>query len=163
MSPNASTPRSIEVERTIAGSPDQLWALVSDVTRMGEWSPETTGGVWARRVTGPAVGARFKGRNHAGRRSWTTACVVTACEPGKRFAFDVSAAMGLKVARWSYEFEPVEGGCRVVERWDDQRGALVTLVGPMVTGTKDRVERNRETMTATLAKLAAAVERREGA
>lgn len=163
MPKHSDTPRSVQVERTIAASPDQLWSLVADVTRMGEWSPETTGGEWARGATGPAVGARFKGRNHAGSRSWTTACVVTACEPGKRFAFDVTAAMGLKVARWSYDFEPVDGGCRVVERWDDHRGALVTVVGPMVTGTKDRIERNRETMTATLAKLAAAVERNDGA
>ena len=158
MSANTDTPRSIEVERTIAGSPDELWALVSDVTRMGEWSPESTGGKWVGGATGPAVGARFKGDNRSGSRSWTTACKVTACEPGKRFAFDVKAAMGMKVARWSYEFEPADGGCRVVERWDDQRGALVTLVGPIVTGTKDRVGRNRETMTATLAQLAAAVE-----
>lgn len=158
MSPNTDAPRSIEVERTIAGAPDQLWALVADVTRMGEWSPESAGGTWVGGATGPAIGARFKGKNGSGSKSWTTDCVVTACEPGKRFAFDVKAAMGLKVARWSYEFEPVAGGCRVVERWEDHRGALVTLVGPIVTGTKDRVGRNRETMTATLERLAAAVE-----
>ena len=156
MTQGADTARSIQVERTIAGSPDQLWALVSDVTRMGEWSPETTGAVWTGGVTAPALGARFKGTNRSGSRSWSTNCVVTSCEPGKRFAFDVTV-LGLKVSGWSYEFEPVDGGCRVVERWEDHRGALVTWMGPLVTGTKDRVGRNRETMTATLEHLAAAV------
>lgn len=157
MAQTAEAVRSIRVERTIAGSPDQLWALVSDVTRMGEWSPETTGGRWLGGATGPAVGARFKGRNHSGSKSWTTSCLVTACEPGRRFAFDVTA-MGFKVSGWSYEFEPVEAGCRVTECWEDHRGALVTWMGPKVTGTKDRVGRNRETMTSTLERLAAAVE-----
>jgi uncharacterized protein YndB with AHSA1/START domain len=49
----------VSVERTIAASPDALWKMVSDVTRMGEWSPENTGGEWLKGATGPAVGAKF--------------------------------------------------------------------------------------------------------
>jgi uncharacterized protein YndB with AHSA1/START domain len=157
MSQTAKSPRSVRVERVIARPPDELWALVSDVTRIGEWSPETKRCAWVGGATGPAVGARFKGTNEKGAKSWSTDCTVTVCEPGKRFAFDVKAA-GFKVAGWAYQFEPVEGGCRVIETWDDHRGMIATWIGPLASGTKDRAARNLETMTETLERLAAAAE-----
>ena len=83
--------------------------------------------------------------------------MVTACEPGKRFSFDVKVK-GFKVAGWTYEFELLESGCRVVETWNDHRGRLVSLLGPLATGVKDREARNRETMAHTLEQLAATAE-----
>lgn len=150
--------RSIEVERQVSAPPEKLWGMVADVTRMGEWSPETTGAAWIGGSSQPAVGARFKGTNRNGGRSWKTECVVVGCVPGSSFSFDVKAGP-FKVARWSYQFEPVEGGCRVVERWDDHRGAVISWISPLVSGTKDRTERNRQTMTETLSRLASAAER----
>ena len=47
-----------EVSTEIAAAPETVYALVSDITRMGEWSPETVRAVWTRGATGPAVGAR---------------------------------------------------------------------------------------------------------
>ena len=40
---SADTPRSIRVEKTMSGTPEQVWAMVADVTRMGSWSPESDG------------------------------------------------------------------------------------------------------------------------
>jgi ribosome-associated toxin RatA of RatAB toxin-antitoxin module len=122
----------------MAASPSEVWVLVADVTRMGNWSPEATSAEWTGGANGPAVGARFKGTNHKGSQSWTTDCVVTACEPGERFAFDVKAGP-FKVARWTYEFTPTEGGSRVIERWDDHRSWLSMQISPFVTGVKDRL------------------------
>ena len=158
MAQSVQAQRSIQVERQVSAPAERLWDLVSDVTRMGEWSPETTGAEWVGGASQPVVGARFKGTNRNGSRSWKTECVVVGCVPGRSFAFDVKAGP-FKVARWSYQFEPVEGGCKVVERWDDHRGPLITRISPLVSGTKDRTERNRETMTETLSRLAAAAER----
>ena len=157
MPPSTDATRSIRIERRIAASPEVLWALVADVTRMGDWSPESTGGQWVRGADGPALGAHFKGTNANGSKSWSSDCVVTACEPGRRFGFDVKA-IGLKVSGWTYEFEPLDGGCKVTEIWDDHRGVLINLIGPLVTGTKDRVGHNRQTMTQTLERLSAAAE-----
>lgn len=157
MADSTGTNRTIQVERVVSAPPEKLWGLVSDITRMGDWSPETTGAAWSGGADRPAVGARFKGTNRNGSRSWKTECVVVSCDPGRNFAFDVKAGP-LKVARWSYEFEAVEGGCRVVERWEDHRGPVITWLSPLVSGTKDRAERNRETMTETLSRLAAAAE-----
>jgi hypothetical protein len=84
--------------------------------------------------------------------------VVTACEPGRRFGFDVKAGP-FKVAGWTYEFASTDGGCKVTERWDDHRGTLITWISPLITGTKNRAKRNQETMTETLQRLAAAAEK----
>ena len=35
-----------EVSVHVAAPPEVVWATVSDVTRMGEWSPEATGATW---------------------------------------------------------------------------------------------------------------------
>ena len=51
---------------TIDAPPERVWDLVTAITRMGEWSPESTGGRWTRGATGPATGARFVGSNRNG-------------------------------------------------------------------------------------------------
>jgi len=45
----------------MAASADRVWDLVSDITRIGEFSPETFEAEWLGDATGPAVGARFRG------------------------------------------------------------------------------------------------------
>lgn len=59
----------LSVSREIKASRERLWEMVSDVTRMGDWSPETTTAVWTGGATGPAVGAKFRGSNRHGKRS----------------------------------------------------------------------------------------------
>ena len=83
----------------VAAAPSALYAMVSDVTRMGEWSPENVGCAWIGGATGPAVGARFKGRNQRGWCRWSTVNEVVEAEAGRVFAFRTSS-MGLKVAEW---------------------------------------------------------------
>ena len=148
---------AVSVSRSIAASPDQVWALIADLPRMGEWSPENTGGTWTKGASGPALGAHFKGSNARGRRRWSTAVVVTACEPGGTFGFDVHAS-GMRVANWSYVIEPATDGCLVTETWTDQRGWLITTLGGIVSGVSDRGTYNQTAMETTLAALAATVE-----
>jgi hypothetical protein len=146
-----------EVRRAVAATPTVVWGLVADVTRMGEWSPETTRAAWTVGGGGPAVGARFTGWNQRGSKTWSSTCTVTACELGRSFAFDVAVGP-FSVAHWSYDVEPTEDGCLVTERWQDRRGAIVTWLSPAITGTRDRAARNRETMAVTLERLAAAAQ-----
>ncbi len=147
----------VSVERIIAASPQDLWARVCDVERMGDLSPESAGGTWRRGADGPAVGAKFKGDNRNGKRKWSTSCTVVEAEPGRVFAFDVTAGP-FKVARWVYRFEPAAGGCRVTETWIDQRGSVAKRLGKPVSGVEDRASHNRSTMAATLERLAALAE-----
>ena len=153
----SDTHRALRVERPITATPEAAWELIVDITRMGDWSPETTSAEWTGESNGPAAGARFKGTNQKGSKKWRSDCVVTACVAGKRFAFDVKAGP-FKIAGWAYEFTPADSGCLVTELWEDRRGALMTWISPVITGTKDRARRNHETMTVTLQRLAAALE-----
>lgn len=125
--------RSVDVD----ASPDVVWRLVSDLPGMGRLSPENAGGRWLGDADGPAVGARFRGTNRQGLRRWSTLARVVTCEPGRRFAFDVSS-VGLPVARWSYDIAPRPGGCTVTETWTDSRGRLMHALGRLVTGVGDR-------------------------
>ena len=145
------------VERDIAAPPEKVWAMISDVTRMGEWSPEATGGAWSKGVSGPAVGARFKGTNANGKKSWTTACRVTACEPGRAFGFAVRGG-GLPVADWNYTITPTPEGCHVVEQWTDHRGAAIKFLGRIISGVAERAPHNQANMERTLEALAQAAE-----
>lgn len=142
----------ISVSREIAAPPEEVWRLVADVTRMGEWSPECTGGTWLKGATGPAVGARFKGTNEAGGKKWATTCEVTECVPGERFGFRVTGGP-FKVATWSYTFEPVDGGTRVTESWTDQRHPVMAKIFGKVTGVTDRASHNRANIERTLESL----------
>ena len=138
----------IEVSRVIAASPEALYDIVSDLPRMGELSPENTGGMWVNGAAGPAVGAEFRGTKH-----WATTAVVERAERGHEFAFRVHVGP-VKVARWSYRFEPVEGGTKVTETWDDMRNWVAKKAGFVASGVKDRETHNRDSMTVTLGNLA---------
>lgn len=149
---------SVSVERTIAASPDAVWALISDVTRMGEWSPETTACEWLGGASRPATGAKFKGRNSSGTKSWSTVCEVTECEPGRTFSFLVKGGP-FPVATWEYRIDPADDGCRVVEEWTDRRNLFLRKTSKLVSGVDDRAAHNRTGMETTLAQLAAVAER----
>jgi len=151
----------VSVTRDIAAPAEQVWVMVADVTRMGEWSPESEGATWLGGATGAVPGARFRGANRNGKKQWNTLCTVVDADPGQRFAFRVTVG-GLKVAQWAYALDPTPTGCRVTETWTDQRGQLVKSLGKPVSGVGDRAAHNRQTMERTLAQLAAAAESSAG-
>ena len=142
----------------IAAPADHLYGLVSDVARMGEWSPENVGGRWIGGATAPAVGARFRGSNRRGWRRWSTTCTVVAAEPGRTFAFDVAFA-GIPASRWTYEFRPDGEATVVTETWTDRRPRWFALLAGATMGIDDIRAHNRENIKVTLANLTAAAER----
>lgn len=103
--------RSRSESVTIAASPDTLYEMVSDVTRMGEWSPVCKACWWDDDTRG--AGAWFTGRNVTPDRTWETRSQVLVDEPGREFAFAVNGNR----TRWGYTFEAVEGGTIVTESW----------------------------------------------
>jgi hypothetical protein len=147
-------PLPIAETRDIAAPADQLWTMVSDLPRMGQWSPENEGGRWVS-GEGPIVGSVFRGRNKNGLRRWSTTVRVVEAEPGRSFEIAVTFT-GLPVANWRYEFEDTPSGCRVTESWRDNRAAWQRVMGrPM--GDHSEAHTRRQ-MATTLANLAAAAE-----
>jgi uncharacterized protein YndB with AHSA1/START domain len=147
----------VSVSREIGAPAERVWAMVSDVTRMGEWSPENESGEWLRGATGPKPGATFRGTNRNGQKKWKTVATVVDADPGRLFSFRIKAG-GLKVSEWRYAFEPTATGCKVTETWIDQRGVIATKMGKPISGVADRAAHNRAGMKQTLERLAAAAE-----
>jgi hypothetical protein len=93
----------------------EVFDAISDITRMGEWSPECVAGRWVAPATGPEVGAVFEGDNVAAvgpvtLKKWTTSSTVTACEPGKVFEF-----VAEEYTTWRYELNEHDGTTTVTE------------------------------------------------
>jgi uncharacterized protein YndB with AHSA1/START domain len=147
----------LEISRDIAAPPDVVYAAVSDVTRMGEWSEECYACEWHEGFDGPVVGATFDGHNRHGDHEWTTQGKVVEAQPGRAFAFECSM-MDFHYSTWGYLIEPTETGCRVTEWSEDLRPESTLEFSKQISGVDDRTERNRQTMSATLERLAAAVE-----
>jgi hypothetical protein len=96
----------------VSAAPDDLYAMVSDVTRTGEWSP-TCKTCWWDEGDGPRVGARFTGRNVTPERTWETRSQVVAADPGREFAWEVNNGW----VRWGFTMEPTDGGTLLTEHW----------------------------------------------
>ncbi|WP_197696830.1 SRPBCC family protein [Mycobacterium sp. 852002-51152_SCH6134967] len=141
----------------VAADPHRLYEMVSDVTRMGEWSPICRA-CWWDDGDGPRVGAWFTGRNETPERSWQTRSQVVAAEPGREFAWEVNDGW----VYWGYSFEPADGGTRLTESWE--------LLPKGVAGFRERfgetadaeIDKRREAartgIPATLAAIKAAAE-----
>lgn len=145
----------VSVVREIAAPVHTVWSLVTDLPRMGEWSPENQGGEWLNGATGPAVGAEFKGRNANGKRSWSTKVKVTECDAPRKFVFALMVGRS-NWCDWVYEVEPTATGTRVTHSWIDHRSKFVSRLGKVLSGVADRESHNRTNMEVTLDNLAKA-------
>ncbi|HVA05510.1 MAG TPA: SRPBCC family protein [Acidimicrobiales bacterium] len=145
--------KRLEVSREIAAAPGLVYAAIADVTRMGEWSEECTACEWHEGYDGPVIGATFDGHNRHGDHEWTTQGKVTEADPGRAFAFECSM-MDFHYSTWGYRIDPTESGCRVTEWNEDLRPDSALEFSKQVSGVDDRTERNRQTMSATLERLA---------
>jgi hypothetical protein len=95
------------------------------------------------------VGARFHGYNRAGTFEWDAPCIVTECEPGKVFAFDVPPDAPL-VTRWRFEFARSGAGTTLTESFD----------APMINteGAPSNFEGRFEMLEAAIGKTIAAIQ-----
>jgi uncharacterized protein YndB with AHSA1/START domain len=102
----------------VNASPDTLWSLLSDVERMGEWSPECYKVAWEDGASAPAKpGARFTGTNKWGPIRWSMTCEVKSAEPGREISW-ATVKDGRDLVTWTYRFEPSGEGTDVIESFD---------------------------------------------
>ncbi|MEP6624511.1 MAG: SRPBCC family protein [Acidimicrobiia bacterium] len=133
--------------------PEVVWALIADVTRMGEWSPECVKAEWVDGATGPAVDAPFRGYNQAGTFEWDLPCVVTACAPGRVFEFDAPSEGSVRT-RWRFEVAPDGAGTQLTESFD----APMINVDGAAANFDGRYEMLVEAIGRTIANIKAAAE-----
>ncbi|MEZ5212304.1 SRPBCC family protein [Gordonia sp. (in: high G+C Gram-positive bacteria)] len=149
-----------EVTVTIAAPADAVWSLISDVTRIGEFSPETFEAQWLGEADGPVAGARFRGhvrRNEVGPIYWTT-CTVLECEPERVFTFGVGSSSN-PVTRWGYRLTPSPDGASVdvTETFDFTSSWWAQPYWLLLGGLRRR--RVRQDMLRTLERMRAVAER----
>jgi len=141
----------------IDATPDQVWDLVSDVTRIGSYSPETFEAEWLDGATGPAVSARFRGhvkRNGKGPTYWSP-CEVVASEPGKEFAFVVGPER-TAINTWRYQLEAAGEGTDVTESFELAKTPLLQIYWALLGWARGRTNRNG--MRTTLERMKAELE-----
>lgn len=149
---------SLEIEAD-AGT---LYDMVSDLTRMGEWSPECERVAWEGGVTTPVAGTTFLGHNAVGpgrRVRYSRHGTVLRAERGRAFSF-ITDEGGRPSTAWHYTFEPLgDGRTRVTEgyevRWIPTRARVLDVV-------VDRHEELVEGMRTTLERLRQAAEAHQG-
>jgi hypothetical protein len=141
----------------VSAPPEKIYDMLSDVRRMGEWSPETVKCEWLGAATGPAVGAQFKGTNKNKFMRWSTKPRVVAADDGREFAFVVSSPVGSKeLTKWTYRFEPAtDGGTDVTESFEvvNDIPRVMILCDRYLLGIKDRKVDLEQAMEKTLARI----------
>ena len=135
-----------------------VWALVSDVTRIGEFSPETFEAKWTRGSTRPEVGATFAGhvkRNGVGPTYWSP-CKVTRCVEDEIFEFSVGTD-SVTVNNWGYRLAPSGTGTDVTEYFRLEPALPMRLYWLVLGRLRGRTNENG--MRTTLEKMKAVLEK----
>ncbi len=111
----------------VDATPLQVYSVVSDLGRSGDWSEECVGGEWVEGE--PAtVGAVFRGENHREkdvvawapvvRGAWSTRSEVIAAEPGATFSWAIQDSAGrAQESVWTFDIEPDGTGSRLVHHF----------------------------------------------
>jgi uncharacterized protein YndB with AHSA1/START domain len=151
-----SAARELRAETVIDAPPATVWAALTDLRRMPEWSPELVRMV-PLKPGGLRVGQQYVGLNRRKAVVWPTRSVVAILDPGRTLAWDTRSSG----ARWIYELSPEGGGTRVVQRRPVPRGItlLSRAFAPVFLGGSDgHAEELEQGMAETLARLKAALE-----
>jgi hypothetical protein len=147
-----------EVEIDIQSPAVVVYDLLADISRMSQWSPEVVRCRWVRGASRAQPGARFRGWSRKGWRIWSTLSIVTVADRPATFEWRVTFVR-LPVATWRYTMlDNRDGGTTLREVAVDERGPALRRLSPFITGSRDRRERNDETMQVTLARVKAAAE-----
>ncbi len=113
-----SVPVSGEVSAEVAAAPDQVWDVLSDPTRTGEWSHECHTVAWLDGHDRPAVGAKFRGRNRNGQMRWSRTCTITELEPERLLVFRTSGGYPPDSTEWRFRLTPAaDGGTRITQSY----------------------------------------------
>ena len=111
-------PTHSQVEAVVPALPDAVWRVVSDVTRVPEWSRECRRVTWSDGATVAARGARFRGTNKAGPWSWTRINEVEVADAPHRLVWrTVPTLFFPDSSRWTIELSADERGTRIVQSY----------------------------------------------
>ena len=132
---------SVEVAVDVAAAPEQVWDLVTDLSRTPSWNRETKSTVWLEPHTGPVVGAVFRGTNVMGEQRWSVECHVIAAERPACFEWTVLDPSHPSTTWW-YRLTATSTGTHVDHGFQH---------GPGPSGIRSRAEADPESAEAMIA------------
>lgn len=156
MATTGGADRELRAEATVAAPPDKVWALLTDLSRMAQWSPELVRMV-PLKPGGLRVGQWYLGVNRRKAVVWPTRSVLAVLEPGRSLAWDTRSSG----ARWIWEISPDPAGTRVVHRRPVPHGVTVLskVFAPLALGgSEEHADELEAGMQQTVDRLKAAAE-----
>lgn len=134
-------PPDAACEVMVEAPPEVVYDLVSDITRMGEWSPECHRCRWVGEATTPVAGARFRGWNRFRGLRWSRVCEVVTADRGREFSFrTVPKGVFRDSTRWTFEFHPEGSGTRLVQRYVVEKPSRPILLFDRISGHPQALE-----------------------
>jgi hypothetical protein len=134
---------------TVDADIDQVWDVVRDVTRVGEWSHECVGAAWSAGAAEPVPGARFRGRNRAGVFRWGRECEIVSADPYELVWITVPTAFNPDSSEWRIALAKVDEGTRITQQFRVLRApkVLAVLYALVIPAHRDRTEALVEDLT----------------
>ena len=152
----AGAGRELRAETTIDAPPEAVWAVLGDLRRMPELSPELVRMV-PLKPGGLRPGQWYLGVNRRKAVLWPTRSVVADVEPGRMVAWDTKSSG----ARWIWELTPEGSGTRVVHRRPVPRrltGLSCAFARAFLGGVDGHADELEKGMAVSAARLKRAVE-----
>jgi len=150
--------RELRAEVTVAAPPDKVWATLTDLEQMAEWSPELVAMLPLKRG-GLRQNQWYVGINRRKAVFWPTRNVVSALEPVRTLAWDTKTSG----ARWIYELTAEgDGTTRLTHRRPVPKqltGLSKVFAAGLLGGVQGHADELEDGMRTTLAGIKAASER----
>lgn len=102
---------TVEVSTSISAPADVVWGFITDINISAKFQDEFLEAEWLD--DGPALGARFRGKNASGSRAWETTCTIIGFEPNRLFAWAVNDVEN-PAATWTFRIEDSGDGTTLV-------------------------------------------------
>ena len=151
--PRRTVAKSGRAEISTDVDADAVWDLVSDPTRVGEWSHECVAAEWIADSTEAAPGARFRGRNRTGLIRWGRVCEVVSAEPMALVWRTVPSPLYPDSSEWRITVHATADGTRIEQTFEVLKipRLLDPVYATLIPGHRDRTA----ALTEDLRRLAA--------
>lgn len=147
----------LESRIDIEAPPERVWALISDVRNIADWSPQVTSTRLRAGFEECALGTQFTSRNVHGELEWTTHGEIVRFSPGSEIAFRVEENWVI----WGFQLAATATGTELVQRRETPEGVSQLsqdLTDGFMGGTDQFAEALRAGMRQTLEAIKAAAE-----
>jgi len=108
--------KSSTVTVVVDAAVQDVWRVISDVRRTGEWSHECRSGEWLGGADAAAPGVRFRGRNRSRWVRWTRTCEIVAVDaPSELVWRTVPTRLYPDSTEWRIRLAPEGRGTRITQ------------------------------------------------